>query len=99
MCQTNRQRCDADTTAIQHAERLTPAQRASATDVLIRNLHEEDDWIALNMSMKTLAHWVKRDPTIVPRVETRARALSDDRRKSVAKGALKLLNAMDASPL
>lgn len=84
---------------LEHQRRLTPEQRAEATEILIRTLHEEDDWIALNMAMKTLERWVKQDAAIIPRIEIRARALGDDRRKSVANGARKLLNAMDVSPL
>lgn len=84
---------------LEHQKRLTPDQRARATEVLIRNLHEEEDWIALNMSMKTLERWVRDDPEITPRIEVRVRSLADDRRKSVANGARKLLNAMGVSPL
>ncbi|QBK30385.1 hypothetical protein [Roseitalea porphyridii] len=84
---------------LEHEKRLTAKQRAAATAIMIRNLQEEDDWIALNMTMKTLQRWVKRDAAIIPRIEVRVRALADDRRKSVANGARKLLNAMDVPAL
>jgi len=84
---------------LEHQKSLTPDQRTRAIEVLIANLHSEDDWIAVNMTMKTLERWVKHEPAIIPRIEVRTRALADDRRKSVANGARKLLKAMDVSPL
>lgn len=84
---------------LEHQKSLTPDQRAKATDILIANLHTEDDWIAVNMTMKTLERWVKTDPAITPRIEVRVRQLADDRRNSVVNGARKLLKAMDVSPL
>ena len=84
---------------LEHQKSLTPDQKAKATEILIANLHSEDDWIAVNMTMKTLERWVKHDPAITPRIEVRARRLADDRRTSVANGARKLLKAMGVSPI
>ncbi|WP_421851713.1 hypothetical protein [Oricola sp.] len=79
---------------LEHDRRLTDAQRARAKAVVVRNLLCEDDWIALNMSMKTLETWTKTDATLKPQIVARVRALADDRRRSVSKGAHKLLAAM-----
>ena len=84
---------------LERQDRLSPDQRRRATDILIRTLHEEEDWIALNMAMKTLQYWAKSDRSFVARIEERVRTLADDRRKSVVNGARKLLKAMDVSPL
>ncbi|MEM9999559.1 MAG: hypothetical protein AAF940_01645 [Pseudomonadota bacterium] len=84
---------------LEHRQRLTAEQRVAATDYLITTLVDHDDWIVLNMTMKTLRTFVKHDASIVPRIEMRVRMLSEDRRKSVANGAQKLLKAMDLSPL
>ena len=80
-------------------DRLSADQRRRATDILIDTLNAESDWIALNMSMKTLEHWAKADRSYVGRIERRVRELADEKRKSVANGARKLLKAMDVSPL
>lgn len=82
---------------LEHRARLTPLQKARALDTMIHNLHDENDWIVLNMTMKTLGVYAKSDPSIAARIEMRVRELFGDRRKSVAKGAGKLLNAMGLS--
>jgi hypothetical protein len=64
-----------------------------AKEYLVKTLHEEDDWIVLNMTMKTLQRFVKDDPSLIPKIAERARLLAKDRRNSVSKGAFKLLNA------
>lgn len=84
---------------LEHRKALTPEQYQLARDTLIDNLFDQDDWIVLNMSMKTLCTFVKTDPSITPRIEMRVRDLFTDRRKSVAKGAAKLLKAMGLSLL
>lgn len=80
---------------LEHKKRLTPEQKIRASQNLIKTLLEEDDWIALNMSMKTLERYVKEDPALPPIIADRARELANDQRKSVSKGALKLLTAMN----
>lgn len=84
---------------LEHQTKLSAEQRVQATENLIQTLDEENDWIALNMSMKTLQHWARHDRSFVARIENRVRSLAGERRKSVANGARKLLNAMDVSPL
>ncbi|MEM8542128.1 MAG: hypothetical protein AAGF25_14325, partial [Pseudomonadota bacterium] len=80
---------------LEHKKRLTPEQKVSAGKNLIKTLHEEDDWIALNMSMKTLERFVKDDPSLIPSIADRTREIAHDPRRSVSKGALKLLAAMN----
>lgn len=80
---------------LEHKKLLTPEQLVRAKDNLIKVLHEENDWIALNMSMKTLSNFVKDDPALIVRCADRTRELANDSRKSVSKGALKLLKAMN----
>ncbi|MEM1378654.1 MAG: hypothetical protein AAGG69_14840 [Pseudomonadota bacterium] len=84
---------------LEHRKRVTPEQLRAATDWMIDTLHNQDDWIVLNMTMKTLRTFAKHDETILPRIEMRVRMLADDRRKSVASGARKLLNAVGLSLL
>ena len=79
---------------LEHRERLTPSQTMCAKQNLIKTLHEENDWIALNMSMKTLEHYVKKDALLIQKCVERTRELANDSRKSVSKGAHKLLRAM-----
>ncbi len=85
--------------ALELQDRLSADQRRRATDILIDILHTQDDWIALNMAMKTLQHWAKTNKSFAARVEQRTRELAGDRRRSVANGARKLLNALDLSLL
>ena len=80
--------------ALDLSKHLSDAETARAKDIVVKNLHDETDWIALNMSMKTCAHWVKSDPDLAKRIQARAHELSTDRRRSVANGAIKLLRAM-----
>jgi len=80
---------------LEHKKRLTPEQKSAAADNLITTLFEEDDWIALNMSMKTLERYVKDDPALIVRIADRTRQIAHDPRRSVSKGALKLLAAMN----
>ncbi|MEO0543681.1 MAG: hypothetical protein AAFY99_07670 [Pseudomonadota bacterium] len=84
---------------LEHRKRLTSDQQKAATEYLIRTLSDHDDWIVLNMTMKTLQTYVRDDASIVPRIELRVRMLSEDRRKSVANGARKLLATMGLSAL
>ena len=84
---------------LEHRQRLTAAQQHAAIEYLIATLSEQDDWIVLNMTMKTLCTYVKIDESITQRIEIRVRMLSEDRRKSVANGARKLLKAMGLSTL
>ena len=80
---------------LEHRSRLTPAQQVRAKENLVKTLLEEDDWIALNMSMKTLERFTKDDQQLIARIADRTREIAHDNRKSVSKGAMTLLNAMN----
>lgn len=80
---------------LEHRARLTEGQQLRAKENLVKTLLEEDDWIALNMSMKTLERYAKNDPKLIARIADRTREIAHDERKSVSKGAMKLLNAMN----
>lgn len=80
---------------LEHKKRLTQDQKNAASENLVKTLIEEDDWIALNMSMKTLERYVKDDPSLIARIADRTREIAHDPRRSVSKGALKLLAAMN----
>ena len=71
---------------------LAPAQYRRAKTILKRNLERSDDWIVLNVTMQQLFDWSDGDPALrmwlVPRLERCA----DDRRRSVASRARKLLD-------
>ena len=80
---------------LEHNKRLSPDQRIAVGENLITVLFEETDWIALNMSMRTLERFVKDDPSLNGRIADRTREIAQDPRHSVSKGALKLLAAMN----
>lgn len=78
-----------------HGDRLNIGQMARAKDLLVHNLHTENDWIVLNMTMKTCQQWLKAHPDLVARIRDRVRELASDPRKSVAKYAGKVLKELD----
>ena len=69
---------------LEHNKRLSPDQRIAAGENLITVLFEETDWIALNMSMKTLERFVKDDPSLNRRIADRTREIAQDPRRSVS---------------
>lgn len=70
---------------------FTPTQYAQAEAIIKKNLQEEDDWIVLNYSMETLFNWSKADGELKCWLLPHLERLKNDKRKSVAKRALKLL--------
>lgn len=72
-------------------ENLLPDQAQRATMLLQKNLSKSADWIVLSVTMDVLTRWADRDPQLgvwlVPELER----LGQDRRKSVAKRAIKRL--------
>ncbi len=60
-----------------------------------RNLDTHDDWIVLNMTMETLDAWAADDATLAAWLEPRLQRLRQDRRKSVAKRAGRLLSGLN----
>ena len=78
--------------------RLSPKQYATAVQLLKRPFDEtpapapwHDDWIVVNMTMKTLGAFAKTDDEVRAWLLPHLRRLSNDRRKSVAGKAGKLL--------
>jgi hypothetical protein len=87
----------------EHEKRMSAQQTARAKALLVRNLASPEpwaqDWIVLNMTMKTLRSWLKRHPDLEPLIAKRISELADDRRRSVANGARKVLKELKHSPL
>jgi hypothetical protein len=76
------------------ARDMTPVQRRRALEVMKRNLVQHDDWIVLNMTVKTLSSWAKKDPALKQWMKPRLERLTSDPRKSVAGGARKALRTL-----
>lgn len=81
-----------------YTDRLSPKQRKIATDLLRRPLDREpmpaawhDDWIVINMTLKTLQAWARDDDELREWLLPHLERLSTDRRKSVAGRAGKYL--------
>lgn len=70
---------------------LTPTQKELAMGIMQHNLATHDDWIVLNMTMKTLAKWAQKDPALQAWMQPHLQRLADDPRKSVAQKAKTLL--------
>ncbi len=66
-------------------------QLTKAKEIVKQNLATETDWIVLNTSMETLAHWAKDDTELHSWLVPHLERLSKDKRKSVSKKASKLL--------
>jgi hypothetical protein len=73
---------------------MSPDQLAVAKEVLRRNLTRHTDWIVLNMTMNTLGKWAESDSAVMEWLRPRLEELSRDGRKSVAKGADRLLRRL-----
>ncbi len=70
---------------------LSSEQMARAKTILSYNLENHKDWIVLNMTMDTLAHWAMEDDGLKHYVTPHLQRLESDSRKSVAKKATKML--------
>lgn len=70
---------------------MTADQRASALAIMKRNLAEHDDWIVLNNSMEALFRWSSDDGALRDWLKHHLERLANDKRKSVAGRAKKLL--------
>lgn len=75
-------------------DHITPEQRAKAVAVLKRNLEQADDWIVLINTLQTLGQWAKADDTLKDWLRPHAERLAEDKRKSVAGNAKKVLKAV-----
>lgn len=72
---------------------MSVRQKASATQIMKRNLAENDDWIVLNNTMEALFKWSRDDEELALWLRPHLERLTTDPRKSVAKRAEKLLKA------
>ena len=70
---------------------LSSEQLAKAKTHLSYNLENHNDWIVLNMTMDTLAHWARDDDKLKQFIRPHLSKLKSDPRKSVAKKATKML--------
>lgn len=75
-------------------DRLTPAQREQAMEVVKHNLTTWDDWIVLNQSLEALAHWARTNADLKSWLRPQAERLAQDQRKSVAKKASQVLKKL-----
>jgi hypothetical protein len=70
---------------------LTPAQLDRAVAVLERNLDRYEDWIVVNLTLQSLAEFVRRQDELRSRFLARLRTYEDTAYKSVASRVRKLL--------
>ena len=77
---------------------LTPQQRQRAIAILKRNLERYEDWIVVNLTLQTLAHFARDDPALYRELVPILRSHQADTRKSVAKRATKLLAQLQQAP-
>ncbi|MEL6916733.1 MAG: hypothetical protein AAFO99_03280 [Bacteroidota bacterium] len=66
-------------------------QVRKAKEILVHNLENHNDWIVLNTTMDTLAHWSKTDENLKLWLYPHLERLGLDSRKSVSGRAIKLL--------
>lgn len=74
---------------------LSPEQMQQATVIMQRNLASHKDWIVLNMSMKTLGAWARKDNSLTMWLIPHLKRLKGDGRKSVAKTASEVLKTLE----
>ena len=77
---------------------MDAAQIRKAKEILTHNLAHHDDWIVLNMTMKTLGDWAKNDIKLKSFLFPHLERLSEDSRKSVAGKAKKVLAKLVNEP-
>lgn len=70
---------------------LSDEQKSKAIPILKANLKTSEDWIVLNNTMQTLGEWAEDDKILKVWLLPELEKLADDKRKSVAKRANKLL--------
>ena len=73
---------------------LSELQTRKAKKHMLYNLENHQDWIVLNMTMDTLAHWAKKDGQLKSCIIPSLQRLSADTRKSVASKADKMLTML-----
>lgn len=75
----------------QHADRLDTKQTARAKRVVKRLFENSADWIVVNYAMQALANWAADDTRLRSWLRPRLEARTEDRRKSIAGRAKRLL--------
>ncbi len=70
---------------------MNAAQEEQALAIMKRNLAEHSDWIVLNNSMEALFAWSSDDPDLRAWLRPHLDRLTQDKRKSVASRAAKLI--------
>jgi hypothetical protein len=78
------------------APHLTDPQRAQATEIMLRNLADSDDWIVQNQTIATLTSWAATDANLRSRVIPLLTTLTDSPRGSVARRARSSLTQLSA---
>ncbi|MDJ0643907.1 MAG: hypothetical protein QNJ15_13925 [Erythrobacter sp.] len=73
---------------------MSAAQKSAAQAIMQRNLAEHDDWIVLQNSMIALFDWSEGDAELRAWLKPQLEHHSKDKRKSVAKRATMLLDAL-----
>jgi hypothetical protein len=78
------------------AQFMTPEQFEHAKAVLKHNLATHSDWIVLNNSMQVLADWAVNDEELRQWLTPHLHRLREEKRKSIANRAKKLLKQFEA---
>lgn len=73
---------------------LSKDQTLRAKEHMLYNLENHNDWIVLNMTMDTLAHWALKDDELKTAILPSLHKHSADNRKSVASKAEKMLKML-----
>jgi HEAT repeat protein len=79
---------------LQLENQLTPKKKEQAIEDLKHILKTCDDWIVINNTVETLAHWAKGNLELRKWLKPRLKKYSTDRRKSVAKKSAKALEKL-----
>lgn len=74
---------------------MNQKQLTDAKEILKNNLETSQDWIVLNNTMQTLAEWSEDDGELKHWLTPRLEKLSQDKRKSVAGRAKKLIASLN----
>ncbi len=74
---------------------LTEDQLQKARQIMKYNLENHNDWIVLNTTMETLTKWSQQDQELRAWLMPQLSRLSEDKRKSVSKRALKFISLLE----
>ena len=75
---------------------LSQEQKKKATEILKYNLIHQTDWIVLNMTIKTLATWSKKNNKLRDWLIPQLEYLEHDKRKSVSNNAKKTMKLLES---